>query len=119
MGALEPMRAMSTLEGGPCAMIAGMIQTLKWCAGNKKHFFFINPLSMASSRRCAINLFPSRSLGLTGGQATRRSRFGRVPDNFIMDDVKCSGRERRLEDCKYKFFWAFFCSVFHFFLQAQ
>ena len=44
---------------------------------------------------------PPRSLGFTGGQATRRSRFGRVPDNFIMDDVDCSGREGRLEECRH------------------
>ena len=51
----------------------------------------------------AINLICTlpRSLGFTGGQATRSSRFGRVPDNFVMDDVKCSGRELRLEDCRH------------------
>ena len=34
-----------------------------------------------------------RSLGFTGGKATQGSKFGRVPDNFIMDDVKCLGKE--------------------------
>jgi len=34
-----------------------------------------------------------RSLGFTGGKATLRSKFGRVPDNFVMDDIKCSGKE--------------------------
>ena len=48
-----------------------------------------------------IYLIPPRSLGFSGGQATRGSKFGRVPDNFIMDDVKCSGREVRLEDCNH------------------
>ena len=29
-------------------------------------------------------------------------RFGDVPDDFRMDDVKCIGSENRIEDCSYE-----------------
>ena len=40
-------------------------------------------------------------LGLNphGAKATSSSHFGRVQVNFAMDDLKCSGTERSLNDC--------------------
>ena len=35
-----------------------------------------------------------RMLGFQGGTFTRESRFGRVPDDFIMDNVHCIGTEK-------------------------
>ena len=42
-----------------------------------------------------------RMLGLNphGAKATSSSHFGRVQVNFAMDDLKCSGTERSLNDC--------------------
>ena len=42
-----------------------------------------------------------RMLGFneTFARAFIKSVFGRVEDNFIMDDVKCVGTEESLEDC--------------------
>ena len=42
-----------------------------------------------------------RMLGLNhhGAKATSSSHFGRVQVNFAMDDLKCSGTERGLNDC--------------------
>ena len=42
-----------------------------------------------------------RMLGLNhyGAKATSSSHFGRVQVNFAMDDLKCSGTERNLNDC--------------------
>merc|ERR1711972_271000 len=34
-----------------------------------------------------------RMLGYSGGVFTRESHFGRVSDDFSMDDVRCSGTE--------------------------
>jgi len=43
-----------------------------------------------------------RQLGYTGArQHTMRSRFGTIPDDFKMDDVKCTGEETNLLDCDY------------------
>ena len=43
-----------------------------------------------------------RQLGYYGlDRVTTRSRFGQVSSNFAMDDVHCSGDEKRLEDCPY------------------
>ena len=33
------------------------------------------------------------------GEATRESKYGAVPVNFAMDDVKCSGTEDSLLNC--------------------
>ena len=33
-------------------------------------------------------------LGFQGGTFTIESQFGKVPDDFIMDDVRCEGTER-------------------------
>eukprot|EP00092_Neocalanus_flemingeri_P048739 GFUD01055735.1.p1 GENE.GFUD01055735.1~~GFUD01055735.1.p1 ORF type:complete len:314 (+),score=60.96 GFUD01055735.1:108-944(+) len=38
-------------------------------------------------------------LGYSGGTATIRSKFGNVPENFIMDNVKCLGTEASLLEC--------------------
>ena len=38
-------------------------------------------------------------LGYTGGKFTTNSHFGDVPDEFSLDDVKCSGREKSIMDC--------------------
>ena len=43
-----------------------------------------------------------RQLGFSGlEEFTMGSRFGLVQDDFAMDNVKCSGDESRLEDCRY------------------
>ena len=42
-----------------------------------------------------------RQLGFDVGTATKYSEFGTVPGVFAMDDVRCSGREARLQDCDY------------------
>jgi len=40
-----------------------------------------------------------RMLGFSGGRFTRKSHFGRVPDDFSMDDVECVGTEQSILDC--------------------
>ena len=40
-----------------------------------------------------------RELGYNGGQYTKESHFGKVSDDFMMDDVKCKGTEEKLLDC--------------------
>ena len=37
-----------------------------------------------------------------GGEPTKQSTFGEVPSKFSMDDVKCTGNEKSLLDCRYK-----------------
>ena len=34
-----------------------------------------------------------------GAIAIQNSQFGLVPDNFIMDDVQCTGAETDINDC--------------------
>ncbi len=34
-------------------------------------------------------------------EATQRSTFGTGPSQFAMDDVACSGDERKIQDCTY------------------
>ena len=46
-------------------------------------------------------IFYYRQLGFSSGRATVRSRFGRVPNVFAMDDVRCTGREKRIRDCPF------------------
>ena len=46
--------------------------------------------------------FLSRELGYHGGQYTKESHFGKVSDDFMMDEVKCKGNEEKLLDCNYK-----------------
>lgn len=41
-------------------------------------------------------------LGYSFGQATVRSRFGRVSSTFRMDDVRCTGYEASLLDCRHE-----------------
>ena len=41
----------------------------------------------------------SRMLGFLGGKFTKESQFGKVPNDFSMDDVKCLGRETNLGEC--------------------
>ena len=43
-----------------------------------------------------------RELGYYGGQYTTKSHFGKVSDDFMMDEVKCKGNEEKLLDCNYK-----------------
>ena len=43
-----------------------------------------------------------RELGFNGGQYTTKSHFGKVSDDFMMDEVKCKGNEEKLLDCNYK-----------------
>ena len=38
----------------------------------------------------------------SGGEPTKQSTFGEVPSKFSMDDVKCTGNEKSLLDCRYK-----------------
>ena len=45
------------------------------------------------------HFFLSRELGYDGGQYTKESHFGKVSDDFMMDDVKCKGTEEKLLDC--------------------
>ena len=40
-------------------------------------------------------------MGYNDGVATVRSKYGRVVDNFIMDDIQCDGGEKFLFDCNY------------------
>ena len=46
-----------------------------------------------------ITIFLPRELGYDGGQYTKESHFGKVSDDFMMDDVKCKGTEEKLLDC--------------------
>ena len=43
-----------------------------------------------------------RELGYYGGQYTTKSHFGKVSDDFMMDEVKCKGNEEKLLDCPHK-----------------
>jgi len=43
-----------------------------------------------------------RMLGYKSGVPTTKSKFGRVPDDFILDDVMCEGTERSLFDCNHQ-----------------
>ena len=40
-----------------------------------------------------------KQLGFDNGNATHSSKFGNVPDTFVMDDVKCSGNENNIMSC--------------------
>ncbi len=43
-----------------------------------------------------------RQLGYRGlGRVTKESRYGRVSDRFGMDEVRCSGSEAGLADCRH------------------
>jgi hypothetical protein len=42
-----------------------------------------------------------RMLGYPYGQATVKSHFGRVSSTFKMDDVRCTGNEASLLDCRH------------------
>jgi len=42
-----------------------------------------------------------RMLGYLRGEATSYSEFGNVKDDFILDDVRCTGVEQDLTDCKH------------------
>ena len=44
----------------------------------------------------------SRELGYYGGQYTTKSHFGKVSDDFMMDEVQCKGNEEKLLDCPHK-----------------
>ena len=41
-------------------------------------------------------------LGYKAGRPTRESFFGKVLNDFSMDDVKCNGSETSLKQCKHK-----------------
>ena len=43
----------------------------------------------------------TRMLGYPFGQATMKSHFGRVSSTFKMDDVRCTGNEASLLDCRH------------------
>ena len=46
--------------------------------------------------------YPPRMLGYGAGTFTRESQFGNVPGgDFGMDDVKCSGSETDIRDCRH------------------
>ena len=40
-------------------------------------------------------------LGYNAGRFTKMSQFGRVSDDFGMDNVKCVGNETSILDCPY------------------
>ena len=40
-------------------------------------------------------------LGYNAGQFTKESQFGRVSDDFGMDNVRCIGDETSILDCRY------------------
>ena len=42
-----------------------------------------------------------RMLGFSGGQPLQGSYFTSAGDNFVMDDVVCSGSELSLTDCQF------------------
>ena len=44
----------------------------------------------------------SRELGYYGGQYTTKSHFGKVSDDFMMDEVQCKGNEEKLLDCPHE-----------------
>merc|ERR1711892_405105 len=43
-----------------------------------------------------------RMLGYKSGIPTTKSKFGKVPDDYILDDVMCDGTERSLFDCNHQ-----------------
>ena len=48
-----------------------------------------------------LTIFSPRELGYDGGQYTKESHFGKVSDDFMMDEVQCKGNEEKLLDCPY------------------
>jgi len=42
-----------------------------------------------------------RMLGFSGGLPTKKSVYGSVPDNYIMDNVGCTGREETIFECSH------------------
>ena len=44
-------------------------------------------------------ILSNRMMGYSTGQQIQQSRFGRVPTNFAMDNVACTGSEASLLDC--------------------
>jgi len=42
-----------------------------------------------------------KQLGFSTGKATIESKFGRVPMDFAMDDVVCTGEEATIQECDY------------------
>jgi len=43
-----------------------------------------------------------RQLGFHNGSAERGSRFGRVPDTFAFDNVRCEGDEDAIQECPHR-----------------
>lgn len=43
-----------------------------------------------------------RQIGFASGTATYKSEYGRVQDNYIMDDVECVGRETNIFNCEHE-----------------
>ena len=71
-----------------CVTIAGEMKKPMLCAGWRK-LFFVTTDSVY------------RQLGFEHGRHYTDSHFGTVPEDFAMDEVRCSGSEYHLQDCTY------------------
>ena len=77
---------------GQCVMICGMTGMLLLSAG-----ISVTTNNLLPFVGLIFILF--RQLGFSAGSATSFSHFGRVPDSFALDNVRCVGTERTLQDC--------------------
>ena len=93
---LDHMRETFLLVASLFVMMNMASKILSLCAG------FLAEMELLYTYLCTYDANIFRMLGYLYGSPTSESRFGRVSDNFAMDDVKCAGTEESLLDCPHR-----------------
>jgi hypothetical protein len=86
------------------ATIEAALAEVKLVGGSGRHEgnILVGGLPVCDDEHNALNAkVVCRMLGYPYGRATVKSHFGRVSSTFKMDDVRCTGNEASLLDCRH------------------